>query len=143
MNRINLICLGVRDMAKSVTFYRDGLGFKTKETADSPNVIFFNNAGTKLELYPIDLLAEDFGHSLPTLEANQFNGMTLAYNTTSKTEVYAIFELALKAGVRILKEPQEVFWGGFHAYFADPDNYVWEVCWNPGMPFDDNEMVII
>ncbi|MDT2748727.1 VOC family protein [Streptococcus parauberis] len=41
MNRINLICLGVRDMAKSVTFYRDGLGFETKETADSPNVIFF------------------------------------------------------------------------------------------------------
>lgn len=27
MNHISIICLGVRDMARSVSFYRDGLGF--------------------------------------------------------------------------------------------------------------------
>ncbi|GEM_PF-6718076 len=26
MNRMNIICLGVKDMAKSIKFYRDGLG---------------------------------------------------------------------------------------------------------------------
>lgn len=36
MNRINLICLGVRDMTKSVTFYRERLVFEIKETNDSP-----------------------------------------------------------------------------------------------------------
>ncbi|KHD43909.1 VOC family protein [Streptococcus hongkongensis] len=143
MNRINLICLGVRDMAKSVTFYRDGLGFETKEIEDNPTVIFFNNAGTKLELYPIDLLSDDFGGILPTLEPNQFNGMTLAYNTKSKEEVASTISLARQSGARILKEPQDVFWGGYHAYFADPDNYVWEVCWNPEMPFDESDMVIV
>lgn len=53
----------------------------------------FNNAGTKLELYPIAMLAKDFGNGVPSLETNQFNGMTLAYNTTSKNEVYDIIEL--------------------------------------------------
>ena len=31
MNRISIICLGVRDMAQSIRFYRDGLGFETDE----------------------------------------------------------------------------------------------------------------
>jgi len=39
MNRINIICLGVRDMQKSVKFYRDGLGFQTKEPEDNPKTI--------------------------------------------------------------------------------------------------------
>ncbi|MBM7642207.1 VOC family protein [Streptococcus loxodontisalivarius] len=143
MNRINLICLGVRDMARSVAFYRDGLGFETKETADCPEVIFFNNAGTKLELYPLENLSADFGAGLPTLPAGHFNGMTMAYNVKERSEVDSVLALAKSAGASILKEPQEVFWGGYHAYFADPDNYVWEVCWNPTMPFDDNDMAIV
>lgn len=31
----------------------------------------------------------------------------------------------------IVKEPQNVFWGGYHAYFADLDGYYWEVVWVP------------
>lgn len=143
MNRINLICLGVRDMAKSVAFYREGLGFESKETSPNPDVIFFSNGGTKLELFPIAELAKDFGAGLPTLAEGQFNGMTLAYNVKEKQEVLEVLELARQAGATILKEAQEVFWGGYHAYFADPDNYVWEVCWNPFMPFDENDMVVV
>lgn len=143
MNRINLICLGVRNMAKSVAFYREGLGFDSKETSSNPDVIFFSNGGTKLELFPIAELAKDFGSGLPTLAEGQFNGMTLAYNVKEKQEVLEVLELARQAGATIMKEPQEVFWGGYHAYFADPDNYVWEVCWNPFMPFDENDMVIV
>lgn len=29
MNKITCICLGVKDMEKSIKFYRDGLGYKT------------------------------------------------------------------------------------------------------------------
>ena len=29
MNKITCICLGVRNMERSMKFYRDGLGFKT------------------------------------------------------------------------------------------------------------------
>ncbi len=59
MNKITCICLGVRDMKRSVQFYRDGLGFQKEKTEDSPRVIFINAPGTKFELYPLSLLAED------------------------------------------------------------------------------------
>ncbi|MDR1093086.1 MAG: VOC family protein, partial [Clostridiales bacterium] len=64
MNRINIIALGVRDMARSVKFYRD-LGFQSNETAECPRVIFFNTTGTKFELYPIQGMAEDINAENP------------------------------------------------------------------------------
>jgi len=30
-----------------------------------------------------------------------------------------------------VKTPQKAFWGGYHAYFKDPDGHLWEVAWNP------------
>ena len=38
---------------------------------------------------------------------------------------------ALEAGGTILKPAQDVFWGGYSGYFADPDGFAWEVAWNP------------
>ncbi|APH20435.1 glyoxalase/Bleomycin resistance /Dioxygenase superfamily protein [Clostridium botulinum] len=55
MNRINIICLGVRDMEKSIKFYRDGLGFKTDELNNNPDVIFFSTSGTKLEVFHLHI----------------------------------------------------------------------------------------
>jgi catechol 2,3-dioxygenase-like lactoylglutathione lyase family enzyme len=143
MNRINIIALGVRDMAKSVKFYREGLGFKSDETADCPNVIFFNTSGTKFELFPIQGLAEDINADAPPQIAEGFAGITLAYNVASEAEVHEVIELARNAGAVIAKEPQSVFWGGYHAYFADPDGYYWEVAHNPFWKFDENGMVIL
>jgi uncharacterized glyoxalase superfamily protein PhnB len=40
--------------------------------------------------------------------------------------------------VKIVKEPQKVFWGGYSSYFADPDDYHWEVAYNPFFPFDES-----
>ena len=58
MNKITCICLGVRSMERAIKFYRDGLGFKTDEKENNPKVVFFDTAGTKFELYPLDLLVE-------------------------------------------------------------------------------------
>ena len=80
MNRMNIICLGVRDMEKAIRFYRDGLGFQTREKSNTPDVIFFNTSGTKLELYPLDLLAKDINKDTPPETGTGFNGITLAYN---------------------------------------------------------------
>lgn len=143
MNRMNIICLGVRDMGKAIRFYRDGLGFQTEEKDDHPPVIFFSTSGTKLELYPLDLLAKDISESAPPALGTGFGGITLAYNTKSKEEVIKVTELARKAGATVVKEPQEVFWGGFHAYFADPDGYYWEVAWGPNFEFDEKDMLVL
>lgn len=141
MNRMNIICLGVRNMEKAVVFYRDVLGFETNEKENNPKVIFFNTSGTKLELYPINLLAEDISKENPPKFGTGFGGITLAYNAKKKEEVDSIVELARKAGAEIVKEPQEVFWGGYHAYFSDLDGYYWEVAWGPDFEFDEQDML--
>ena len=143
MNRINVICLGVRQMEKSIRFYRDGLGFQTNEKEDNPKVIFFNTSGTKFELYPLELLAQDIDETNPPEIGKGFSGITLAYNVKSESEVHEIIELARKAGATIVKEPEKVFWGGYHAYFADPDGYYWEVAYNPYWSFDENNMLVL
>ncbi len=142
MNKITCICLGVRSMEKSIQFYRDGLGFQTEEKSNSPAVIFFNTPGTKFELYPLDLLAEDISKENPPKIGNGFGGITLAYNVEHKEDVEKVIELARNAGAKIVKEPQDVFWGGYHAYFADPDGYYWEVAWGPDFRFDEYSMLI-
>ncbi len=143
MNRISIICLGVKDMGQSICFYRDGLDFATDEKENNPKVIFFNTTGTKFELYPLKLLAEDINEKNPPQIAAGFAGITLAYNVKSEAEVHEVMELAEKAGAIIAKEPQKVFWGGYSGYFADPNGYYWEVAYNPNWSFDKNDMLIL
>ncbi|TYB31116.1 MAG: VOC family protein [Candidatus Mcinerneyibacterium aminivorans] len=141
MNRINLITLGVRDIKKSLHFYRDGLGFKTYVDDDNPDIVFFDNNGTKLALYPYNELAADI--NLDNRNNDGFSGITLAYNAKSREEVDTIINKAEKAGGKIVKKPQKVFWGGYSGYFSDPDGYFWEVAYSDGWEFDGNDMLVI
>ncbi|MDR3332865.1 MAG: VOC family protein [Synergistaceae bacterium] len=143
MNRINIICLGVRDMKKSRSFYRDALGLVTSNDEDDPKVIFFNNRGTKLELCQFDLLALDIDEKNPPKIGGGFQGITLAYNAKSKEEVDAIFARIESLGGKIAKRPQTVFWGGYSGYFQDLDGYYWEVAYADIWKFDENDMLII
>ena len=142
MNRMNVICLGVKNMEKALKFYRDGLGFKTNEKGDNPQVVFFNTYGTKLELYPLQALAEDINAENPPACGSGFSGVTLAYNVSTKEAVDETIEQVRKAGGKIAKEPSEAFWGGYHAYFQDTEGYYWEVAYGPDFKFDENEMLI-
>ena len=128
MNKITCICLGVSDMEKSIKFYRDGLGYKTDCKENNPQVCFFNTPGTKFELFPLEQLAKDIDENNPP-KRNGFSGITLAYNVEQN------------AGGRIVKEPQDTFWGGYHAYFSDLDGYYWEVAWGPNFKFDKNGLL--
>ena len=142
MNKITCICLGVRNMERAVRFYRDRLGFRTDCTDNDPRVCFFDTPGTKFELYPLDLLAADIDPDDPPVPANGFGGITLTYNVDSRNKVDEVIELVRNAGGTIVKEPQEVFWGGYHAYFSDPDGYYWEVAYGPAFRFDENGMLV-
>lgn len=141
MNKITCICLGVRNMEQSIRFYRDGLGYKTGCTEEHPQVVFFDTPGTKFELYPLDLLAKDIDPENPPKIGGGFSGITLAYNVANKEEVHQVIERVRKAGGTIVKEPQDVFWGGYHAYFADLDGYYWEVVWGPHFKYDENGLL--
>jgi len=127
-SKISLITLGVSDLNKSLAFYRDGLGFKTHNYKKGEDVVFFDMEGTWLSLYPKEKLAED---ATVNPEGNGFRGITLAHNVSSKEDVDKVFDLAISVGAKTVKKPQEVFWGGYSGYFADPDGHLWEVAYNP------------
>ena len=143
MNRINLICLGVRDMQKSLAFYK-AIGFKTYEKNENPPIVFFDNAGTELELYPLDLLAKDSGGDAPPpLPAGGLGGFTLACNMKTEAEVDAFIERVRKAGGVVAKQPEKVFWGGYSGYFQDPDGTHWEVAYSPYWKFEEHDMLVL
>jgi len=124
--RISMITLGVRDLAASVKFYADGLGFPRMESP--PEVAFFTLNGTWLALYGRDALAEDAAVSA---EGHGFESFALAHNVQSEAEVDEVMKQAVEAGASLVKKPQKVFWGGYSGYFRDPDGHLWEVAFNP------------
>lgn len=133
--RISLITLGVQDLERSLKFYQEGLGFPTTWAPDK-GVIFFKLQGTALSLFPIKNLGEDIGSDFHGSTV-RFGGITIAHNTKTQEEVDLILSRAEKAGGKILKPGQKVFWGGYSGYFADPDGHVWEVAYG-AFPFKDD-----
>ena len=125
--RISMISLGVINLQTAVKFYQDGLGLPRKKPY-SDEIAFFDLDGTWLGLYPWDKLAED---ATVSQEGSGFRGVTLAHNVKSKEEVNSVISQAIGAGATLVKEAQDVFWGGYSGYFSDLDGHLWEIAWNP------------
>ena len=124
---ISVVTLGVADIARSERFYMDGLGL---EHARPPKgIVYFKLAGTLLALFPRDDLAHYAGVE-PT-PRDGFAGTTLSCNVGSKSDVDALVARATAAGAEVVKAPETVSWGGYCAWIADPDGYLWEIVWNP------------
>ena len=131
--RVSLITLGVNDMQVSATFY-DALGWIRTESPDG--VIAFDLIAQTLGLYPKSGLEEELG-----LEPGSLTGtaaVSLGHNVREKGDVAAILALVEPAGGKVLKPAQDVFWGGHHGYFADPDGHLWEVAHNPFSPLRED-----
>lgn len=126
--RISLVTLGVTDVDKTAGFYQT-MGWSPVDTPD--NIVVYDLLGQSIGLYPLAGLAEDIG--LP-VESLGKGGMTLGQNLRSKEEVDALMAKVEGAGGKVLKQPQEVFWGGYHGYFADPEGHIWEIAFNPFSP---------
>lgn len=130
--RISMITLGVADLDRATRFYEEGLGLPRMPFEGQ--ISFFSLQGTWLALYDRAALAEDAqlppGQARP-LDAGGFSGVTLSHNVSSKEAADAVLARAVAAGARLVKPAQEVFWGGYSGYFADPDGHLWEVAWNP------------
>ena len=125
-SRISLITLGVEDLDRSVAFYRDGLGLSQRE--GPPEIAFFELSGTWLSLYPRASLAEDANVESA---GSGFRGFALAHNVKTREEVDQVMAEAVSAGARVQKQALEASWGGYSGYFLDPDDFLWEVAWNP------------
>jgi uncharacterized protein len=135
ISRVTILTLGVADLGKATEFYRIVLG--TPPNTSSDGITFIELPGTWIALYPFEKLAEDISPEV-SVDLRGFSGVTLAHNARSKDEVVEIVRRAKSAGARIVKEPQDTFWGGFSGYFADLDGYYWEVAWGEMFEFKEN-----
>ena len=124
---ISVITLGVADIERSQRFYMDGFGL---EHARPPKgIVYFKLPGTQLALFPRDSLARYAGVE-PTAPGG-FTGATLSCNVASRAAVDGLVARAEAAGAVVVKAPETVSWGGYCAWIADPDGYLWEIVWNP------------
>ncbi len=133
--RISVLTLGVADLEKSVTFYRDGLGLPTEgiigREFEHGAVAFFDLAGgLKLAVWSQRDVSHDTG--LP-LEPTSPTSFTIGHNVSTREEVDAVMNAAERAGAEIVKSPTATFYGGYAGYFRDPDGHLWDIVWNPEM----------
>jgi catechol 2,3-dioxygenase-like lactoylglutathione lyase family enzyme len=131
--RITVITIGVDDLQRAVSFYRDGLGLTTQGIIGTEfehgAVAFFDlQAGLKLALWPRASISHDSGLPVGSVTSTEF---TIGHNVASKTEVDTVMAQAATAGAVIVKPAHDTFWGGYAGYFHDPDHHLWEVVWNP------------
>ena len=131
--RISVITLGVDDLERSLSFYRDGLGLRTdgiigQEYAHGAVAFFDLQSGLKLALWSRDDIAHDTQIARAPHSATEF---TIGHNVGSRQEVDAVMAQAQLAGAHIVKQAGDTFWGGYAGYFLDPDQHLWEVVWNP------------
>ena len=123
--RVRLITLGVRDLARARAFY-EALGWETGAAPDD-DVVFFQAGDMIVALWDRAMLAEDSCVE----DAPGWGGITLALNFGSPEEVDPVAEEARAAGATIGREPAKTFWGGYSAVIIDPDGHPWEIAHNP------------
>jgi predicted lactoylglutathione lyase len=113
----------VDDLAKSLSFYRDGLGL-TPEESDEDHAVFdldgvyltlLDRSGFNAYVEPIGLRSAARGNA----------SMIISYFTDSKGDVDAFIAKAQKAGAKTVAAAEDE--DGYSGYFTDPDGHAWEV----------------
>ena len=129
--RVNLVTLGVADVAASTAFY-ESVGF-VRSSGSTPEVSFFRAGPVVLGVWGRDELAGDAGLDDP---GGVPRGVALAMNLGSEAEVDQVWQSWVDAGATPLKRPERVFWGGYSSYVADRDGHMWEFAYNPYWPIN-------
>ncbi len=132
------ITLAVRDLEKTLAFYRDGLGWPTEgitgqqyhdeRTGADGTIAFFKlQNGVLLGLYERDNFSKDAQIPADTPSATEFS---LGYLAGSKAEVDRLLATAEKAGATLTAPAHRRPFGVYSGYFKDPDGHLWEIAWN-------------
>lgn len=129
--RLTFFTFGVHDLEAMKNFYVEKFGWKTLK--DENGIVFFRLNGFIFGLYPVDELAEDVGVAQ---DGKGFKQFSLAINCRSEKEVDDTFAQLKAKGVKIIKAPEKVFWGGYRGYIADIENNYWEIAYNPFLEMD-------
>ena len=130
--RITFFTIGVSDLEAMKNFYKEKFGWKTMK--DENGIVFFKLNGFIFGLYPKQELAEDIGVKD---DGKGFKQFSMAINLDSEKAVDKLFEDFKTKGVKIIKAPEKVFWGGYRGYVSDIENNYWEFAFNPFLKLDN------
>lgn len=130
--RLTFLTLGVENLETAVDFYENKLDWNRSRMSNEHLIIFKLN-DLNLALYSKSNLAKD---ATVNSQGSGFKGFTISHNLNSEQEVNSLIEKLRKKGVKILKEPQKVYWGGYSSYIVDPDQNLIEIAYNPFLEND-------
>ena len=136
--KIFFITLAVDDLDRSVTFYRDGLGwptegivgqeFQDEVTGAEGTIAFFNlDGGLLLGLYERANLAKDASLPPGPPSSTEFS---LGIPAESQAEVDRLLAQAEAAGATLTAPAHMRPFGVYSGYFKDPDGHLFEIAWN-------------
>ena len=129
--QISVITLGVRDIAASSRFYRDGFGWKPVFEQD--DIVFYQMNGFVLGTWLESALREDTRR--PRLARP--GAFSLAHNVRTRDDVAVLLDRLGAHGGTLLRPADEPPYGGLRGYVADPDDHTWEIAWNPAWAIDE------
>ena len=135
--RVSMIALGVADIGRARAFY-DAVGWRASMVS-TDDVVFYQVGPLVFGLRERCALSEDAGTTLSSAPG----AVVLAHNVRSHGEVDTVMRRASEAGGRILRLAADTFWGGYAGTFADPDDHVWEIAWNPHWPLGPDGFVAL
>lgn len=131
--QLSIITLGVDNLEKSVRFYRDGLGWKTRGIVgadyDYGAAAFFDlQPGLSLALWPRESLAHEAGVEQ---QPPAMTELMLSHCVSERAQVDEVMLQAEQAGGQVVKAAHDTLLGGYAGIFKDPDGHLWEVAWSP------------
>jgi 3-hydroxyisobutyrate dehydrogenase len=130
--RLNMVMVGVKDMAKLRKFYEQGLGWTNWIPADD-NQAMYKVGGSILVLLPAPYLAAESG--VPAASAPK-SFWAIFYDT--KEQVAATYAAAINAGAASTSGLRDRDYDVYSGYFSDPEGNGWEVVWSPHMGPDQD-----
>lgn len=134
LQRVSLVTIGCFNVPLLRQFYTN---LDWEETDHGYNdYAVFKTAGVLLSLYSIEKLAQDTGLTIQTSNTF-FKGVTFAINVDHPCQVDETIEVVRRIGGTILIEPHDGTGSFRSALFADPENNIWEVAYNPDSTFDE------
>jgi catechol 2,3-dioxygenase-like lactoylglutathione lyase family enzyme len=119
---INATVLFVQDLDASLKFYRDQLGFDFSFSDDASH--YFRLGEHDFLLLKLSAAAEMVGEDILAMQQGAAPRILLCVGVDS---VDAVYEDLTAKGVEFLKPPKDQPWGRRTAYFADPENHLWEL----------------
>ena len=123
--RISLLTLAVRDLEASRRFYVDGLGWTPHLEAPGDVVMIRVGQHLLLSLWAASGFEAEVG---PIRSGAGVVPVTIAHNVATDVAVDGVLAAAERAGARVWPAERRE-WGGYSGYFADPDDFRWEVAW--------------